>query len=38
MEDGDKRLLPEAYYYAGRVYRDLGDAPRHSTISSRRCR
>ena len=27
MEDGDKRLLPEAYYYAGRVYRDLGDAP-----------
>lgn len=24
---GDKRLLPEAYYYAGRVYRDLGDAP-----------
>lgn len=27
MEKGDKRLLPEAYYYAGRVYRDLGDAP-----------
>lgn len=24
---GDKQLLPEAYYYAGRVYRDLGDAP-----------
>lgn len=24
----DIRLLPEAYYYAGRVYRDLGDAPR----------
>ncbi|WP_294617473.1 lipopolysaccharide assembly protein LapB [uncultured Bacteroides sp.] len=23
----DKRHLPEAYYYAGRVYRDLGDAP-----------
>lgn len=22
------RHLPEAYYYAGRVYRDLGDAPR----------
>lgn len=27
MEQGDKRLLPEACYYAGRVYRDLGDAP-----------
>ena len=26
-DDGDKFLLPEAYYYAGRVYRDLGDAP-----------
>ncbi len=26
-DDGDKSLLPEAYYYAGRVYRDLGDAP-----------
>ena len=25
MEDGDPRLLPEAYYYAGRVYRDLGN-------------
>ncbi len=25
IEDGDPRLLPEAYYYAGRVYRDLGD-------------
>ena len=24
---GDETLLPEAYYYAGRVYRDLGDAP-----------
>ena len=24
---GDKALLPEAYYYAGRVYRDLRDAP-----------
>nr|WP_186973271.1 hypothetical protein [Bacteroides intestinalis] len=23
----DKRHLPEVYYYAGRVYRDLGDAP-----------
>lgn len=23
----DKRHLPEAYYYAGRVYSDLGDAP-----------
>ena len=23
----DTRHLPEAYYYAGRVYRDLGDAP-----------
>ncbi len=27
IEEGDPRLLPEAYYYAGRVYRDLGDAP-----------
>ena len=27
-EDGaDPWLLPEAYYYAGRVYSDLGDAP-----------
>lgn len=25
-QDGDKRLLPVAYYYAGRVYRDLNDA------------
>lgn len=25
MEDGDPRLLPEACYYAGRVYRDLGN-------------
>lgn len=25
---GDKRLLPEAYYYAGKIYRDLNDAPR----------
>ncbi len=24
---GDKNLLPMAYYYGGRVYRDLGDAP-----------
>lgn len=24
---GDPRLLPEAYYYAGRVTSDLGDAP-----------
>lgn len=23
----EKRHLPETYYYAGRVYRDLGDAP-----------
>lgn len=23
----DKKRLPEAYYFAGRVYRDLGDAP-----------
>lgn len=23
----DKTFLPEVYYYAGRVYRDLGDAP-----------
>ncbi len=27
IEKGDKQHLPEAYYYAGRVYRDLGDAP-----------
>ena len=26
-ERKDRRHLPEAYYYAGRVYRDLGDAP-----------
>ena len=26
-EGGDERLLPEVYYYAGRVYRDIGDAP-----------
>lgn len=26
-EEGNRRLLPEVYYYAGRVYRDLGDAP-----------
>lgn len=25
MEKGDPHLLPEAYYYAGRVYRDLGN-------------
>ncbi len=24
---GDKALLPMAYYYGGRIYRDLGDAP-----------
>lgn len=23
----DKKHLPEAYYYAGRIYRNLGDAP-----------
>lgn len=23
----DEKCLPEAYYYAGRIYRDLGDAP-----------
>lgn len=27
MEENDEQHLPEAYYYAGRVYRDLGDAP-----------
>lgn len=27
VEKDDKRHLSEAYYYAGRVYRDLGDAP-----------
>lgn len=27
IEKDDKRHLPEAYYYAGRVYCDLGDAP-----------
>ena len=26
-DGGDKSLLPEACYYAGRVYSDLGDAP-----------
>lgn len=26
-ERKDRRHLPEVYYYAGRVYRDLGDAP-----------
>ena len=26
-QKGEKKHLPEAYYYAGRVYRDLGDAP-----------
>ncbi len=25
---GDRHLLPTAYYYAGRVYRDLQDAPK----------
>lgn len=27
IKKNDRRHLPEAYYYAGRVYRDLGDAP-----------
>lgn len=27
IEKDDERHLAEAYYYAGRVYRDLGDAP-----------
>ena len=27
INGGDRHLLPEAYYYAGRVYSDLGDAP-----------
>ena len=27
---GDKRLLPEVYYYAGRTYLHLNDAPRSS--------
>lgn len=27
IENDDKQHLPEAYYYAGRVYRDLEDAP-----------
>lgn len=26
-DGGNPKILPEAYYYAGRVYRDLGDAP-----------
>lgn len=26
-KNNDRQHLPEAYYYAGRVYRDLGDAP-----------
>ncbi|MBO7552554.1 MAG: tetratricopeptide repeat protein [Bacteroidaceae bacterium] len=26
--EGDKSLLPEAYYYLGSIYRDLKDAPR----------
>ncbi len=26
-QKGNKQHLPEAYYYGGRVYRDLGDAP-----------
>lgn len=26
--NGDKNLLPEAYYYAGKVYCDLNDAPK----------
>ena len=28
---GDKALLPMAYYYGGRVYRNLGDAPQALT-------
>lgn len=27
IEKDDEQHLPEAYYYAGRIYRDLGDAP-----------
>ncbi|MGL5938015.1 MAG: tetratricopeptide repeat protein [Phocaeicola sp.] len=27
VEKEEKQHLPEAYYYGGRVYRDLGDAP-----------
>ena len=27
-DEGDKQLLAEAYYYAGRTYRDLNDAPK----------
>ena len=27
VSGGDPHLLPEALYYAGRVYRDLGDSP-----------
>lgn len=30
-QKGDKEHLPEAFYYAGRVYRDLGDAPKAIT-------
>lgn len=26
-EKEDEKYLPETYYYAGRIYRDLGDAP-----------
>ena len=26
-EDGDEAMLPKAYYYAGRVYSDLNEAP-----------
>ena len=26
-DDGDRELLPEALYYAGRVYRTCNDAP-----------
>lgn len=26
-EDGDEAMLPTAYYYAGRVYSDLNEAP-----------
>lgn len=27
IDKADERHLPEAYYYAGRVFRDLGDVP-----------
>lgn len=34
-ERKDRERLPETYYYAGRVYRDLGDAPQHWNIYRR---